>query len=51
MGQPKIKVGVTLDADLLGWIRARTGPGLQFSSISHGIERAIYVYSRAGKKE
>lgn len=49
--QRKIKIGVTLDAELLAWVRERTGAGLEFSSVSHGLERAIHFYrgSRKGR--
>lgn len=46
-GRPKVKIGISLDAELYAWIAERTGPGREFSSISHGIERSIAQYQHA----
>lgn len=37
----KEKLSITMDADLYDWIAARAGPGKEFSSISHAIERGV----------
>lgn len=37
----KVKIGVSLDPDLYAWIVQRTGPGLEFSSITHALERGV----------
>lgn len=37
----KVKVGVSLDPDLYAWVVERTGPGKQYSSITHALERGI----------
>lgn len=39
--RPKVKIGISLDADMYDWIAARTGPGREFASVSHAIERAV----------
>lgn len=37
----KDSISVTLDHDLLDWVRSRSGPGGEFASISHALERGI----------
>lgn len=44
--RPKVKIGISLDADLYDWIVARTGTGGEFASISHAIERCVVAYQR-----
>lgn len=45
--RPKVKIGISLDPDLYEWIVARTGTGGEFASISHAIERSVYLYQRS----
>lgn len=47
--RPKVKIGISLDADLYEWIVARTGTGGEFASISHAIERCVVSYQREGQ--
>lgn len=50
--RPKVKIGISLDADMYDWLSERTGAGREFASISHAIERAIAHYQRsAGEGE
>lgn len=44
--RPKVKIGISLDADLYDWILERTGTGGEFASISHAIERCVVAYQR-----
>lgn len=37
----KIGVSVTLDPALYEWAKERSGPGGQFASISHAVERGL----------
>lgn len=32
---------MTLDPDLYAWLAARAGPGKEFASLTHGIERGL----------
>ena len=45
-GRPKVKIGVSLDAELYEWILERIGPGGEFASVSHALERALAAYQR-----
>lgn len=38
---PKVKVGVSIDPDLHAWAVARVGPGKEFSTLTHAIERGL----------
>lgn len=38
-GKKKEKLSVTPDPDLLAWVRERTGPGKEFSTLTHAVER------------
>lgn len=40
-GQRKVKVGVSLDPALHAWAVARVGPGKEFSTLTHAIERGL----------
>ena len=42
--KPKVKIGISLDADLYEWLRLHTGTGNEFASISHAIERSVARY-------
>lgn len=42
--RPKVKIGISLDADLYEWLRKNTGVGNEFASISHAIERTVARY-------
>lgn len=44
--RPKVKIGISLDADLYDWIVARSGTGGEFASISHAIERCVVQFQR-----
>lgn len=35
------KITVSLGAELLDWVAARSGPGQRFAGVSHAIERAV----------
>lgn len=37
----KIKVGVSLDPLLHAWAIARVGPGKEFSTLTHALERGL----------
>lgn len=37
----KVKVGVSLDPLLHAWAMARVGPGKEFSTLTHAIERGL----------
>jgi len=37
----KESISVTMDPELLAWVRQRSGAGMQFSSVSHALERGI----------
>lgn len=37
----KEKLSITMDPELYAWVEARAGPGKEFSSLSHAIERGI----------
>jgi hypothetical protein len=39
--KPKEKISISIDAELYDWVAKRTGPGKEFSSISHAMERGI----------
>lgn len=45
-GRPKVKIGVSLDAELYEWVLQRIGPGGEFASVSHALERALAVYQQ-----
>lgn len=48
---PKLKKSVSIDRDLLRWVGSRTGPGREFSSLSHAVERGLAMLrDREGKK-
>lgn len=36
-----MKIGVAIDPDLYAWAAARAGPGKQFASFTHAIERGL----------
>lgn len=38
-GERKKKVSISPDPDLLAWIQERTGPGREFASVTHAVER------------
>lgn len=42
--KPKVKIGISLDAELYEWLRRHTGAGNEFASISHAIERSVARY-------
>lgn len=42
--KPKVKIGISLDADLYDWLLRNTGVGNEFASISHAIERTVARY-------
>lgn len=42
--RPKVKIGISLDAELYEWLRRHTGAGNEFASISHAIERSVARY-------
>jgi len=42
--RPKVKIGISLDADLYEWLQENTGVGQDFASISHAIERIVARY-------
>lgn len=44
--RPKVKIGISLDADLYDWLLERTHPGGEFASISHAVERCVVHYQR-----
>lgn len=44
--RPKVKIGISLDPEVYEWLAARTGPGGEFASISHAIERCVVQYQR-----
>ena len=39
----KRKISVTPDPALLEWTMARSGPGKQFASVTHAIERGLVL--------
>lgn len=48
---PKEKKSVSIDRDLLRWVDGRVGPGKEFSSLSHAVERGLALLrDREGKK-
>lgn len=49
--RPKVKIGISLDADLYDWILERSGTGGEFASISHAIERCVVAYQRSPPEE
>jgi hypothetical protein len=40
----KVKIGISLDAELYEWLLARTGSGREFASISHAVARSVAQY-------
>lgn len=42
-GPTKGRVNATPDKELLAWVKARTGPGKEFSSVTHAIERGWLI--------
>lgn len=46
VSRPKVKIGVSIDAELYEWILQRTGPGGEFASVSHALERALATYQQ-----
>ena len=49
--KPKVKIGISMDADLYEWLRAHTGAGGEFASISHAIERTVARYQNEAERE
>lgn len=50
--RPKVKIGVSIDAELYEWVLQRIGPGGEFASVSHALERALAAYQReAARRE
>lgn len=50
--KPKVKIGISLDAELYEWLRRHTGAGNEFASISHAIERSVARYqAEAARRE
>lgn len=47
--KPKVKIGISLDADLYDWLLAHTGAGREFSSISHALERSAALYQEESR--
>jgi Arc/MetJ-type ribon-helix-helix transcriptional regulator len=39
----KIRVSVTLSPEIYEWAAKRVGPGADFASLSHAIERALVL--------
>ena len=48
--RPKVKIGISLDAELYEWLRRNTGVGNEFASISHAIERTVARYQAEALK-
>lgn len=44
--RPKVKIGVSLDAELYDWVLQRIGAGGEFASVSHALERALAFYQQ-----
>lgn len=44
--RPKVKIGVSIDAELYEWVLQRAGPGGEFASVSHALERALATYQQ-----
>ena len=42
--RPKVKIGISMDADLYEWLLRNTGVGNEFASVSHAIERSVAKY-------
>lgn len=56
VGRPRVnpsgkkdKISVTLDPGLLKWVTDRCGPGREFNSVSHALERGISALQKQEK--
>lgn len=45
----KVKIHVTIDPTLHAWIRKNIGPGKDFTSLSHAVERAVALLRQSRK--
>lgn len=49
-GERKPKLTISPDPELLEWVRARTGPGKRFASVTHAVECGWVLLRDADRK-